>query len=178
MNTQFVGSHYVLSVLPVWASALIFYGVTMGVIYVTRDIFEGLPYQVAYSAQFGDTALAGAVLIAATILQRGHSLPVWLSNGYFHLLAAVIGVSVGIAWWSLDRPSHWADSYHHLFIAPLIVYLAITLVPVVLLNGTKVEKYFVVCFAVLWATLVVYDIKHDRTNQRQWLQDRGIIFKH
>ncbi len=58
MGTQFVGSHYVLSGLPIWASALLFFGVTMGVIYVARDVFEGLPYQVAYSAQFGDTALA------------------------------------------------------------------------------------------------------------------------
>jgi len=32
----------------------------MGVIYVARDFFEGLPYQVAYSAQFGDAALVGA----------------------------------------------------------------------------------------------------------------------
>jgi hypothetical protein len=177
MSTQFVGSHYVLSGLPIWASALIFYGVTMGVIYVARDIFEGLPYQVAYSVQFGDTALAGAVLIAATILHRGDPLPWRLSSGYFHILAAIVSVGFGITWWSLDRPSHWGDIYHHLFVAPLIFYLAITLLPVILINGTKVEKFSVLCFALLWATLVAFDLKHERMNQRQWLQSHGVTFK-
>ena len=177
MSTQFSGSHYVLSGLPIWASALILYGVTTGVIYVARDFFEGLPYQVAYSAQIGDSALIGAVLIAATILQRGDPLPLWLSSGSFHLLAAIVSVSFGITWWALDRPSHWGDIYHHLFVAPLIFYLGVTLLPVILINGTKVEKLSVLCFALIWVTLVAFDLKHGRMNQRQWLQNRGVQFK-
>ncbi len=176
MNTQFVGSHYVLFELPIWASGLILYGVTMGAIYVARDLFEGLPYQVAYSAQFGDAALAGAVLVAATILQRGDALPRQSTSGYFHILAALVSVSFGVTWWSLDRPRHWGDIYHHLFVAPLILYLAITLLPVILINGTRVEKFWVLCFALLWAALVVFDLKHERMNQRQWLQRRGFTF--
>lgn len=177
MNTQYLGSHYVLSVLPIWASSIILYAVTLGVIYVVRDFFEGLPYQVAYSAQFGDAALAGAVLIAATILQRGDPLPSRLSCGYFHVLAALVSVGIGITWWSLDRPAQWGDIYHHLFVAPLIFYLAITLLPVILINGTKVEKFCVLCFALTWATLLAFDLTHERMNQRQWLQCRGVKFK-
>ena len=177
MNTQFVGSHYALSVLPIWASALVFFGVTMGVIYVLRDIFEGLPYQVAYSAQLGDAALAGAVLVAATILQRGEALPGWLISGNFHVFAALISVSFGVTWWLIDRPTQWGDIYHHLFVAPLILYLAITLLPVILFNGTRIEKLCVLCFALLWAALVVFDITHARMNQRQWLQSHGVKFK-
>lgn len=177
MNTQLVGSHYVLSGLPIWASSLILYGVTMGVIYVMRDIYEGLPYQVAYSAQFGDAVLVGAVLVAATILQRGEALPRWLSGGHFHVFAALISVSFGVTWWSIDRPTHWGDIYHHLFVAPLILYLAITLLPVILINGTRVEKLCMLCFALLWASLVVFDVTHGRMNQRQWLQSCGVTFK-
>ena len=177
MNTHLVGSHYVLSGLPVWASSLILYGVTMGVIYVVRDIFEGLPYQVAYSAQFGDAMLVGAVLVAATILQRGEALPWWVSCGYFHVISAVISVCFGFAWWSIDRPTHWGDTYHHLFVAPLILYLAITLLPLIVINGTRVEKLCVLCFALLWAALVVFDVTHERMNQRQWLQSHGVTFK-
>lgn len=177
MNTQFVGSHHALSVLPIWASGLMLYGVTMGVIYVVRDIFEGLPYQVAYSAQFGDAVLAGAVLVAATILQRDPVLPGWLMGGNFHVIAALISIGFGVTWWAIDRPAQWGDLYHHLFIAPLILYLAITLLPVILLNGTRIEKSCVLCFALLWAALVVFDVTHARMNQRQWLQNRGVTFK-
>jgi len=177
MSTQFSGSHYVLSGLPIWTSALILYGITMGVIYVARDFFEGLPYQVAYSAQIGDAALIGAVLIAATILQRGAPLPLWLGSSYFHILTAIVSLSFGITWWLLDRPSQWGDIYHHLFLAPLIFYLGLTLFPVILINGTKVEKLSVFCFVMLWVALVAFDIKHERMNQRRWLENHGVRFK-
>jgi hypothetical protein len=177
MTTQLVGSHYLLSALPIWASALIMYGITVGAIYVARDFFEGLPYQVSYSAQFGDTALAGAVLIAATVLQRGSPLPWRLASEYFHVLAGVVSVSFGILWWSRDRPRHLGDIYHHLFVAPLILYLAITLLPVILSNGTRVERLAVFCLALVWAALVRFDLKHNRLNQRQWLESHGIRWK-
>src|ERR1035438_10568849 len=108
MANRFVGSHYVLSRLPIWASALLFLGVTLGVIYVARDAFEGLPYQVAYSAQFGDSALAGAVLIGATVLRRHDPLPWQITSGYFHLLAAIVSVGFGI----IDRKSTRLNSSH------------------------------------------------------------------
>jgi len=177
MNTHFAGSHYVLSELPIWASSIILYAVTMGVIYVARDFFEGLPYQVAYSAQFGDAALAGAVLIAATIIHRGDPLPLSLSSGSSHVLAAIAGLTLGLTWWALDRPTYWGDIYHHLFLAPLFLYLAITLLPVILINGTTLEKSCVLSFALLWAALVAFDLTHERMNQRQWLQNHGVHFK-
>ncbi len=121
--------------------------------------------------------LVGAVLVAATILQRGEALPGWLSSGYFHVFAALISVCFGVTWWSIDRPTHWGDIYHHLFVAPLILYLAITLLPIILTNGTKVEKLCVLCFALLWAALVVFDVTHERMSQRQWLQRHGVTFK-
>jgi len=177
MNTQFIGSHYALVGLPVWASSLILFAATMGVIYVLRDIFENLPYQVAYSAQFGDAMLVGAVLIAATTLQRGEVLPGWLIGRTFHLLAAIVSIGFGVTWWSVDRPKHWGDIYHHLFVAPLILYLAITLSPVILINGTKVEKLCSLGFALLWAALVIFDVTHARMNQRKWLESRGVTFQ-
>jgi hypothetical protein len=174
MAAQFFGSHRVLFRLPIWASAIILYVLMTGAIFVLRDATEGLPYQVAYSAQFGDAALVGAMLIAATILQRGAPLQPWLCRHSFHFLAALVSVGVGILWWSLDHPGHWGDIYHHLFVAPLIVYLAITLLPIVLMNGTKAEKLFVLCFVLSWATLVAFDLTHDRMNQRDWLKAHAV----
>ena len=149
----------------------------MGVVYVLRDNFEGLPYQVAYSAQFGDAVLVGAALIAATILHRGEALPCRYSRGYFHVLSALASVAIGVTWWSLDRPLYWGDIYHHLFIAPLILYFAITLFPVTLVNGTRLEKATVLCFALTWATLVAFDLTHHRMNQREWLQTHGVTLR-
>jgi hypothetical protein len=103
-------------------------------------------------------------------------LPWWLSSGYFHVFAALISVGFGATWWWIDRPAHWGDIYHHLFIAPLILYLAITLLPVILIHGTRVEKLCVLCFALLWTALVVFDVTHGRMNQRQWLQNHGVTF--
>jgi len=99
-----------------------------------------------------------------------------VSSGYVNILAAIVSVSFGIIWWALDRPVHWGDIYHHLFVAPLIFYLAITLLPVILINGTKIEKFCVVCLALVWVTLVVFDLKHERMNQRRWLQNHGVQF--
>jgi hypothetical protein len=176
-NWGFLGSHYVLSLLPIWATAILLYSVTTGVVYVLRDNFEGLPYQVAYSAQFGDAALLGAILIAATILHRGKPLPWRYSRGYFHVLSALVSLTIGITWWSLDRPSHCGDLYHHFFVAPLILYLAITLFPVILINGTRLEKAIVLCFVLSWATLVAFDLTQHRMNQRAWLQAHGVTLR-
>jgi hypothetical protein len=127
----------------------------MGFIYVLMDLFEGMPYQIAYYAQFGYVALAGAFLIAATILKRKEPLPWWLSFGYVHILTAFVSVCFGVTWWFLDRPAHWGDIYHHLFVAPLFLYMVLTLLPVILINGTKVEKFWALCFALSWATLLI-----------------------
>lgn len=177
MNTQWVGSHLVLSRLPIWASSVGLYAVTLGALFVVRDVFEGLPYQVAYSALLGDAALGAAVLVGATVLHRGEPLPSLYSCGYFHALAALVSVAFGVSWWFLDRPSHWGDIYHHLVIAPLIFYLASTLLPVIVINGTKTERICALSCVVIWASLIGFDVTHERMNQRQWLERHGVTFR-
>jgi len=103
------GSHYLLSVLPIWATALLLYAVTMGVLFVLRDRYEGLYYNTSYSAVLGDGALICIVLMAAGILQRGVSFPEWTKgglfpSGYFHLFAFFVGIVLGAKWLSLDNP--------------------------------------------------------------------------
>jgi hypothetical protein len=173
---RFVGSHQALLVLPIWATAAILYVVTIGVLYILRDRFEGLPYNVAYSSQVGDMFLICVVLIACTILQRGGEYPpAWMLSTDYHSLAAVVGVSIGITWWRIERPPHWGDIYHHLVVAPLFAYLAITLLPVIFKNGTREEVFATLGFALLWARLVVFDAKYKRLNQREWLLRHGFL---
>ena len=175
---QLVGSHSVLFRLPIWASCLILYVVTMGIVYLLRDIFEGLGYQVAYSAQFGGALLVGAVFFAARILQRGEALSWWLISLHFHAFAAVISVIFGVTCWSLVRPTHWGDIYYQLFIAPLLLYLALTLLPVIAINGKTVERVCVVCFALVQIALVAYDFKDGRFTQLPWIEKHGFPLKH
>lgn len=88
------GIYAILATFPIWATAAILFTVTMATILVGRDVFEGLPYNVAYSAVIGDAGLVIGVL-GATILQRGGTyIPSWLQVGEYQGLVASGGVVV------------------------------------------------------------------------------------
>ena len=181
MPQEYVGSYYLLGVLPIWATALVLYFGTLGVIHVGRDYFEGLPYQVAYSAQFGDAALFGSVLIAATILQRsGISVPAWLQSAGIHWLIGggsfLLGAFISVAT-AESRSGQLMDIYHDVVVGPLILYFAITLLPVIFLNGTKIEIAATIGLALFWACLVVFDIDYKRMDQRTWLKNNGVTLR-
>jgi hypothetical protein len=143
------------------------YAVTMGMIFILRDRCEGLFYNTSYSAMLGDGALVVVVLMAAEIVKRG-SLPEWLPRGGYHLVAAGVGVAIGLVWFGIDLPRQWGDRYHHIIIAPLLVYLSMTLLPVIVKNGTKIEKIATICLIAIWAVLVIYDAKVGRLDQRNY----------
>ncbi len=169
MNSNLVGSHWVLATLPIWATAFILYMVTIGVIFVIRDRCEGLFYNTSYSAMIGDGALIVAALMAAEILKRGGvSMPEWLQNQRYHAGAGLAGLMLGVIWLTLDRPEQWGDRYHHAIIAPVLLYLVITLLPVIFRNGSKNEKLATVFLVAVWVVLVVYDKKTKRLDQRNY----------
>ncbi|HTE48986.1 MAG TPA: hypothetical protein VK675_03710 [Candidatus Paceibacterota bacterium] len=159
------GSYWVLTKLPIWATAILLYIVTIGAIFILRDCCEGLFYNTSYSAMLGDGALMVVVLMAAEILKRRALTP---ESGWFHIVASALGVILGVVWWALDLPEQWGDRYHHLVIAPLLCYLFITLLPVIYKNGTEAEIIATLALTVVWALLCVYDVKTDRLNQRQY----------
>jgi len=165
---NYVGSHWVLNALPIWATALIMYVLVQGVLFVLRDKCEGLYYNTSYSAVLGDGALVVVLLMAAAILQRGSAMPEWLQNRNYHIGALLSGLMLGVVWLIRDYPEQWGDRYHHLVIAPLLCYFGITLVPVIFKNGTKVEIVATICLVAVWAVLCVYDAKTDRLNQRNY----------
>jgi hypothetical protein len=175
---HFVGIHAFLYSTEIWATVLLLYMFTLGALHLGREYFEGVPYQVAHSAQFGDAALIGVVLIAATVLQRGSvTLPGWLLSGLFHFTVALSAVCLGVLV-SLGtlhaRSGHIMDIYHDIVIAPAFVYFAVTLLPVIWLCGNPNEIRATVCLILFWAVLVAYDIKCGRMNQLKWLRNHGI----
>jgi hypothetical protein len=179
-----VGSLYVLASLPTWEVAAIFIFVVLVPMFVGRDYFEGVPYQVSYSAQLGDAGLFVVVLIAADILHRsGAQIPagegvtetqemhfiVWLFS--FVICSQLSRVTLK------KRSGKLMDIYHDVVIVPLFIYLAFTLLPVIYSYGTWVEQVATACFALLWLALVFFDTKYKRMNQREWLKARGLRFK-
>src|SRR3989344_1261051 len=181
MNANLVGGHWVLNMLPVWATALVLYAVTLGVIFILRDKYEGLFYNTSYSAMLGDGALLVVVLMAAGVLQREILLPSWLQSKWFHFGVAILGIGLGIRWWGFDAFGvmlenyiEWGDIYHHLVIVPLLCYLGVTLLPVIWLAGTRVDKWSTLFLVLLWVMLVVYDTRTKRFNQRHYLKKHEI----
>jgi hypothetical protein len=186
MNThthKLIGSHYILSVLPIWVTALILFTVTQLAMLVGRDVLEGLPYQVSCSAMIGDAGFVVIVLIAAEIFHyRGLRLLIWPSPSTLrgHVTIIIISVMLGItvSVFTLESRSGQAmDVYHDVVIAPMFVYLACTLLPIIWHNGTKLEKRVTVLLILLWVGLVGFDVKYQRMNQRQWLQNHGVTLQ-
>jgi hypothetical protein len=182
MNTSYVGIHALLVSLPLWATVLILYTITDCVMHLGRDRLEGLGYQVAYSAKFGDVALFGAVFIAVTILQRGEvALSGWMMAEDFQLATffGCMALGFAVSFFTLkSRSGQWMDFYHDAVIAPMVLFFAIMLLPVIYLGGTVIEKFWTVSFIVFWVILVGVDIKLDRMNQRGWIKrNLGIALK-
>lgn len=176
MNSyNLVGIHEILSTFPLWGTVLILYLFTDGVMHFGRDLFEGLGYQIAYSAKFGDVALFGCVFIAATILQRGGPvLPGWMMDNNHQIAVLIVCLAAGVAvtFTTLSsRAGRIMDIYHDIVIAPLVLFFAIMLLPVIYLGGTLIEKFWTVLLIMFWVLLVVIDIKTNRMNQRRWMKD-------
>lgn len=176
------GIYALLVKLPIWAITAILVAISLAVL-VGRDIFEGLMYNISYSSMVGDAALIICVLIAATILQRGQwgfiYVPKLLNDGAVQRTVFLGFLSVGVVICALtlsSRSGQAMDVYHDIIIAPIFLFLAITLFPVIVINGKRKEIYAVILLILLWAGLVVFDFKYDRINQRQWLQDHGVTF--
>jgi len=177
---QFVGGIYVLATLPIWATAGILFTIVLLALPVGREITEGLPYNISCSSSIGDVGLIVVTLIAATILHRGAHVPEWLQSDSVHLIILCVIMmfgGFGCALTLKSRGGKVMDIYHDIIIFPLLTYLVITLVPIIFINGTKIEVAATVGFILFWFGLVPFDVRHKRINQREWLEDHGVIFK-
>jgi hypothetical protein len=173
------GSHYWMVFFPDWflAVAMIFLG--YGVLFLCRDHFEGLHYNVSFASVIGDTGLIGVVMIAAGIIKKQGVTAAWVSDTDFHYVCATFAIVVGINLLSKVRIEQgwfgeYADRYHNAFIAPMLVYLLSTLLPVIYYQGNSLEKRATIFFLILCFVLVVIDFKTGRMDQQGWLRARGV----
>jgi len=167
MDTNYIGIYRILEAWPIWVIALLIYMVTMGVIFVFRDRCEGLFYNTSYSAMIGEASVLAIVLMAAEILKRGVALHWVLQCWQFHVVAFVVGMVIGLVWLFKTLPQEFADAYHNFVVVGLLIYLGITLLPVVF--SSPAEMLATICLIVLWVGLIAYDNAYDRLDQRKYL---------
>ncbi len=173
--TTFVGSLRILRAMrPSDATAIIFLS-TLGAIFAGRHYFEGAPYQVSYSAMIGDSiGFIYVILRAQEVLKRPRIyIPDLLQMREFHMVALSLSFLLGVLATVLTihmRDGQIMDIYHDVFIAPMFLYLAITLVPVILCNGTRREMFEAGIYACLWVSLVIVDWSTGMIAQRIWLE--------
>lgn len=177
MHNHLVGIYSCLFNLPIWAIVLILYAVTDCIVHIGREQLEGLAYQTSYSAKIGDAALIVVVLIATVIVQRGGVVvPGWLTHSSSHVLLGIICFLCGLLVCVLtlgSRSGQLVDVYHDVVIAPMFLYFAITLLPIIGRGGTIVERLSAHALISLWMLLVAFDITSNRMNQRKWLFEHG-----
>ncbi len=165
-----VGPYGILLSLPIWTTAMILFFSTIGVMHVGCVFFEGAPYQVSPSGEFCNALILGVVLLAGGILQsRSVVIPEWLQGNTNHLVILAVCEFVGIrvSYGTAERgPAQLMDKYHNVIIAPAIAYLAITLLPVIYINGTTIEKTATIGAMLIWLTLTVFEDKINRMNLR------------
>jgi len=171
--------------LPGWflAVAMIFLG--YGVLFLFRDFFEGHYYDVSFASVIGDAGLIGAILIGAEILKsQGTVSADWARSVYCHCICALAAIGAGAFLLArVYRQQGWfgeyADRYHNAFIVPTLVYLILTLLPVIYYQGSGFEKWATSFSLILWFILVIIDSRTDarktnRLEQQAYLKARGV----
>ena len=174
------GIYFLLNYFPIWFTALILWFVADGMIHLMRDRLEGLGYQVSYAAKFGDAGIFGAVLIAATILQRSDVYVFWQIDGTGQMILFAVCVFIGFLTTMMSlkkRSGQVGDIYYDVIIGPMILFFAIMLLPVTWYSGRWYELGATGFFIVVWLWFVYTDFRDDRMNQRQWLVRHGFFIK-
>jgi hypothetical protein len=174
------GIYAILVSMPIWSIVLVFYLLTLFVVDAGREIFEGFSYNVSFAAKYADVGLLVAILIGATILKRIPGFDSFLGAEIFQIICVAISLLISLFMISsevLMRQKHISrqivDIYHNILIMPLFVFLFLTLVPVIYLHGSNVERLTTLFFLLLWVVLMICDIKAGRLEQREWLVKHG-----
>jgi len=173
------GIYAFLHWFPMWAMALILYFLCIGILFIMRDYFEKLPYNISVASQQGDLALIGCILIGVEIIKKQEALAPWMGE-VFQIMLIILSIVVGIAYQSIVFASSksWgtiADAYHNMVIAPVLVFSFGITLPAISLYGTLIEKMFVYAFFLIWIITLSFDLKTGRLQQSKWLAKHGIL---
>jgi hypothetical protein len=89
-------------------------------------------------------------------------------------MCALIGAGVGLFFVFGPTPlwrNQFADNYHNLVVMGLLVYLLLSVAPVILWGGSVIGIGTVLLLLGCWAWLLWVDVKHGRLEQRKYMQE-------
>ena len=170
-------SYAVLGMMPIGFAAFVLWFLVVGVLHIGREHYEGLAYNVSRASEYGDSALVGCILIGLEVLKRNGAPDLMNSNMYGWIWCA-IAVATAVVWeLSVLKQNGWRfvetvmDTYHNLFVVPVLVYLLGTMVPITFRRGTMGEMILTCLMAALLPVLVISDARQGRLQQCKWLWD-------
>ena len=181
MNELYLGQRMLFEI-PVWMIAIALVAIIAGV-KLLRSVDEGMGYYSSLSGEYGEILLAFCIVIGATAIQRGGSVPGGLGSYLFNEIALGAGILASIVWLGLvyyrDRViGLWADNYHNSIVVMALVSLGlITILPVFFADGvaTILEQTATGLLLMAYVSLNVYDGatgRHDPigwfTSHKQW----------
>ena len=169
-----------LTIAPIWVTIVSLWILCILVLPIGRKYYEGFPYNISTASAYGDVALIFCVMISAVILHRQEA-PRWLASNAYQIGFLVICVIGGPLYHTLIRvisswePQTEMDTYHNVFIVPLLVYSMITAAPLNLSVGTSLERYGTILLGGIWIVSMIIDYKTGRLQQTEWLKKHGPV---
>ena len=168
-QTTLYGGHAFLRECPTVAQFII-YCILYSALWIGRWVFEGKGYDVAYSSKIGDFGLVLIIMMAAKVLKNPAIHPaLWIESPIFHWVIGIGAILAGIIFYLVTRPKYGMDIWHSLVILPLFVYFIISVLPIYILYASHTRQVIALTLLLVWAGLVVYDIKSGRLDQRTWI---------
>lgn len=182
---KLMGIYGLLYTTPTWITAMLLYFFCINILFIMRDWFEKMPYNISVASQQGDLALIGYILIGVEILKRQTYFPAWITNETFYSpvfsspAIAIIIIATGCVYHFAviskpDKHQTIADTYHNIVIVPLLAILIILISLVTGQYGTDFEKAVSICCLLVWLITMHFDAEQDRFQQTKWLIVKGI----
>ena len=171
-HVYFEGVFWILSLVHPWVAMAILL-VLLLMIPVGRKILEGgEAYDVSFTSKYGDKGLTIIAFFGAEILHSGPVyVPVLLQDVHtqfrIYLLALLVCGLLCRATYE-ERESGVMDFFHDLVIAPVFITMALTVGPIILINGTHTQIVVTIGSGILWLSLVYFDNKTGRFWQKRY----------
>lgn len=164
----------ILTVTPAWFLFSVLFFLAIGILPIGRKKLEGFPYNISMASAYGDVALIAIILLAQEVLKREGG-PQWMNSRY-QMFAAAMCIFIGIfghgsVVLGSEQWGETMDTYHNIFIVPLLVYFTLFVsLPVVITKGGVLESAAMFLLGAVWFITFFFDLREGRLQQRKYLE--------
>jgi len=173
--------HFLKACDPLYFGVVVLFAVAYILVAVPglRHIFEGRPYDLAYSAKIGACMIGGTWFIAAHVFHGGDVvIASWMRSGLFNWAALVVGFGVGLSFHLTGKESlaqtEYADIFYKFCLLPIIVYLCIVTTFPVMAYGASIDKWLLILLYVVYGFWLVLDGTFGLLDQIKYIQEHPL----